>query len=123
MTRTILTIAIPAFLILSQLPAQAGPNDRQGGVGKGAGQGMREEMRKRFDQNGDGKLAPQELAAARQAMQARGKDRPANGGPGKGDGANRDAVLKRFDKDGDGKLNDQERAAARKAMEERRNKN
>jgi hypothetical protein len=75
----------------------------------------------RFDQDGDGKLSPQEMSAARQAMQARAI--PGKGGLGQvGNGSMRDAVMKRFDKDGDGKLNDDERAAARKAMDNRRNK-
>jgi len=81
-----------------------------------------------LDKNGDGKLDPTEMAAARQAMQGQGfpgagKGGPGMGkgpgGPGEGNGPGREAILKRFDKNGDGQLDETERAAARKAMEER----
>jgi hypothetical protein len=65
----------------------------------------------RFDEDRDGKLSEQELAAMRQEMQRRGPGGP--GGP-----PNREEMMKRFDKDGDGQLNDAERAAMREAMQQ-----
>ena len=64
----------------------------------------RQELLKRFDKNGDGRLDEEERAAARNRRGKRGKGRFAE-------------VLKKFDKDGDGKLNDEERAQARRARE------
>src|SRR5204863_3860772 len=89
----------------------------------------------------DGKLSPQEQAAAMTAFQ---KARASGGGPATGGlpaaGANpsgipagggfgapeagneggktrgRDAMIKRFDKNGDGKLSDDEKAEAQKAL-------
>ena len=90
-------------------PGQPGrPGQPGGGDGK-----MREEVLKRFDKNGDGKLNDEEKAAAKKAHDERGG----------GDGKMREEILKRFDKDGDGKLNDEEKAAAKKAHDERVNKN
>ncbi|MFO1041795.1 MAG: EF-hand domain-containing protein [Planctomycetaceae bacterium] len=113
-----------SVLVIFAGMAQAAPNGKPGPPGKGPGQ----ELLKRFDKNGDGKLDPTEMAAARQAMQGQGfpgagKGGPGMGkgpgGPGEGNGPGREAILKRFDKNGDGQLDETERAAARKAMEER----
>ncbi|MEI8380819.1 MAG: EF-hand domain-containing protein [Planctomycetota bacterium] len=112
------------FASASLAQAQFGPNGKPGPQGKGPGR----ELLKRFDKNGDGKLDPTELAAARQAMQGQGFPGAGKGGPGMGkgpggsgdgNGPDREAILKRFDKNGDGQLDETERAAARKAMEER----
>ena len=65
----------------------------------------RQELLKRFDKNGDGRLDEEERIAARRQRAKKGKGRFAE-------------VLKRFDKDGDGKLNDEERAQARRAREQ-----
>lgn len=123
----ILAVALP----LGHAQAAPGPFGKGGLAGnKGSGPSpeMREQLRKRLDQNGDGKLDPQELAAGRQAMQARqgqgalGQGKPGNEkGPGLGNGPKRETILQRFDKNSDGKLDEQERAAARKAFEERKN--
>ena len=61
----------------------------------------REEIMKKFDKNGDGKLSEDEKAEIRKTM------------------ANRQVpphILEKFDKDGDGKLSDDERAEIRKEM-------
>ncbi len=76
----------------------------------------REEIIKRFDKDGDGKLNDEEKRAAREAfMKMRG---------GKGRGGppqfNREEILKKFDKNGDGKLDDDERKAAREAFMKKR---
>lgn len=118
------SLAVVFFAGLAQ--AEPGQN------GKGGLQEKAQELRKRFDTNGNGKLDPQEMAAARQAMQAKGfpgmpgkgplgkPNGPLNGkGQGDGNGPGREAMLKRFDANGDGKLDETERAAVRKAMEER----
>ncbi len=83
----------------------------------GSNQQRREELIKRFDKNGDGKLDEEEKAAAHQAMRLQG------GGPRGLAGTNPERiaaeVLKRFDRDGDGKLNEAELGEALKAFAER----
>lgn len=91
---------------------------------KEAARPSREEMMKRFDANGDGKLDQAEREAMRAAAPDRQRgprgesaDRPARGerGPG-GPGGRGGDRMKQFDTDGDGKLNESERAAAEVAM-------
>lgn len=67
-----------------------------------------EELIKRFDKNGDGKLDEAEKAAAHKAMRREG---------GGGQGDRYKELLRRFDKNGDGRLDDAERAEAEKARE------
>ena len=64
-------------------------------TGSGEGRPSREEVMKKFDKDGDGKLSEDERAEARKAMEAR-----------------RAEMIEKFDKDGDGKLNEDERKAA-----------
>ncbi|WP_298859535.1 EF-hand domain-containing protein [uncultured Gimesia sp.] len=83
-----------------------------GGKGKGkqgkGGKGFNwEEMLKKFDKNGDGKLDETERKAA---FAARGKSGQ------KGPRMSKEEMIKKFDKDGDGKLGETERAAARKSL-------
>ena len=67
----------------------------------------REEIIKKFDKDGDGKLNEDERAEARKAWQARS-------------GGGRWAeIIKKYDKDGDGKLSDEEKAEAKKARRAR----
>jgi uncharacterized protein YqeY len=106
-------------------PAPAGekpagkPEHKEGGF-------MREEILKKFDKDGDGKLNDEEKAAAKVEMEKKrgemlkefDKD-----GDGKLSDDERKAmreamILKKFDKDGDGKLNDEEKAAAEAAHKE-----
>ena len=73
---------------------------------KGRGQRVnQEELIKRFDKNGDGRLDEQERTAARRVRGKKGKGRYAE-------------ILKRFDKDGDGRLSEEERGQARRARGE-----
>ena len=74
----------------------------------------REEMTKKFDKDGDGKLNDEEREAARKEFGGRGR------GPGGAGG--REEFMKKFDKDGDGKLSDEEREAARKEFGGRRDR-
>ena len=67
------------------------------GKGDKPGRPSREEMMKKFDKDGDGKLSDEEKAGIRKAMANRTP--PAH-------------ILEKFDKDGDGKLNPEERRAA-----------
>ena len=69
----------------------------------------REEVLKKFDKDGDGKLSEEEKGEFAKAMASRGRKLPPH-------------LMEKFDKDGDGKLNEEERADARKAMEARRKK-
>ena len=70
----------------------------------------REEIIKKFDKDGDGKLNDEEKAELRKKMAVRsggGRKLPP-------------FLMKKFDKDANGKLSDEEKAEARKAMEARR---
>lgn len=71
------------------------------GKGDKPGRPSREEMMKKFDKDGDGKLSDEEKAEIRKAMANRTP--PAH-------------ILEKFDKDGDGKLSDEEKAGMRKEM-------
>ena len=78
--------------------------------GSKEGRPSREEIIKKFDKDGDGKLNEEEKAELRKKMAERsggGRKLPP-------------FLMKKFDKDGDGKLSDEEKAEARKAMEARR---
>ena len=88
--------------------------EREGGKKGGPPEGRpsREEVMKKFDKDGDGKLSEEERAAARAEMQKR---REAGGLKGKGSEKQAE-MLKKFDKDGDGKLSEDERTAMREAM-------
>ena len=88
----------------AEKPAPAGekPAGKSGEHKDGPGGFMREEMMKKFDKDGDGKLSDDERKAMHDAY-----------------------MLKRFDKNGDGKLSDEEKATAetaRKEMEAKRGK-
>lgn len=94
-------------LTLLAVPARAQNEMKAADTPAGAG-GRRkanyQELIKRHDKNGDGRLDEEEKAAAHAAMRKAG-----------GEGNDRrQQLLKRFDKDGDGRLNDAERAAAEK---------
>ena len=70
--------------------------EKGGKKGEGReGRPSREEVMKKFDKDGDGKLSEGERAEMRKAMEARRKE-----------------FMAKFDKDGDGKLNEEERKAA-----------
>jgi len=106
-------------------PGKGGGAARKGRGADGAGF---QELIKRFDKDGDGKLSDAEKAAAREGMGKGGRPGAAGGPPGrKPGGAGGPAaggrggeLLKRFDKDGDGQLSEQEKAAAREAFQGRR---
>ena len=68
--------------------------------GSPEGRLSKEEMIKKFDKDGDGKLSKKERAEIRRRIPQ--------------------VLVKKFDKDEDGKLNDEERAEARQAMEARK---
>lgn len=68
----------------------------------------RDDLIKKFDTNGDGKLDEQEKEAAKKEFQ--GKRGAGNRAGGMAE------LIKKFDKNGDGKLDDQEREAAHKEM-------
>ena len=87
----------------------AKPQNGQKKRGSGEGRPSRQEVMKKFDKDGDGKLNEEEKAELRKKMAERGAGRRIP-----------PLVLEKFDKDGDGKLNEAERALARKAMEARR---
>lgn len=88
-----------ALLLISVLSLATGiiAKPEKGGKKPGSGEGRpsREEVMKKFDKDGDGKLNEDERAEARKAMEAR-----------------RAEMIEKFDKDGDGKLNEEERKAA-----------
>ena len=73
----------------------------KGGKGDRSGRPSREEMMKKFDKDGDGKLSEDEKAEIRKSLGNRKP--PAH-------------ILEKFDKDGDGKLCENEKAEIRKEM-------
>ena len=99
---------LAATMLAGGLCAYAEKEERKKG-GPPEGRPSREELLKKFDKDGDGKLNDAERAELRKAMASKG-------------GARRlpPQLMKKFDKDGDGKLNEDERAEMRKAMEARR---
>ena len=68
----------------------AAPDGKKKSPGEGKRFPNREQMIKKFDKDGDGKLSEEERAAVREEMKGR-----------KGE------LLAKFDKDGDGELNDE----------------
>lgn len=91
---------------------EAAPADRSAQLEK-----RRQELLKRFDLNGDGRLDDKEKAAMKEAMKQEpvlhgegdiGSLSAAPGEPGPGDNRFVKELLKRFDKDGDGKLDEAE---------------
>ena len=74
-----------------------------------ANKDRRQEILKRFDANGDGKLDATEREAAKAAMPERRGDGPKDGVAGK----IRERAKDRLDTDGDGKISESERAAMR----------
>ena len=94
--KLLLTLSIsvyPSFGLIAK-PEKKGKGDRPG-------RPSREEMMKKFDKDGDGKLSDEEKAEIRKAMANRKP--PAH-------------ILEKFDKDGDGKLSDDEKAEMRQEM-------
>lgn len=91
--------AVPARA-QQEMPAADTPDKLAGPMKKNY-----QELIKRHDKNGDGRLDEEEKAAAHAAMRKEG---------GGGQGDRRKQLLKRFDKNGDGRLDDTERAAAEK---------
>jgi uncharacterized membrane protein YebE (DUF533 family) len=74
-----------------------------------AANGIRAFLLKKFDTNHDGKVDPQERAAAVEAFKAKHPRLY-------------EAIMKRFDANGDGKLDEQERAAIKAKLQELRQK-
>ena len=95
------------ILYLSFCVGLSAEPERKGKKGGSEGRPSREEMLKKFDKDGDGKLSEEEKGELRKVMASRGRKLPPH-------------LMEKFDKDGDGKLNEDERAEARKGMEARR---
>lgn len=78
----------------------------------GGGRGNREEMIKKYDKDGDGKLSENERAAMREDMKNRRGDKgkpngdkgPDKGGAGYGERPTPEQIVKKYDKDGSGEL-------------------
>ncbi|MGB0328521.1 MAG: EF-hand domain-containing protein [Akkermansiaceae bacterium] len=126
LTTTIVALASCAL-------AQAEPDQEKRQKPRGPRQ-VPEEILKRFDADGDGKLNEKERAAAMEARKAEMQARKAEmlkRFDADGDGelskeerkaameARKAEILERYDTDGDGKLNEKEREAARKDMPRR----
>ncbi len=92
------------------------PDRRPGPDGGPPDRPSREEMLKKFDKDGDGKLNKEEQAALREEF---AKNR-GQGGPGQGQRKLPPELLKKFDKDGDGELNEEEKGAMREEFTKRR---
>lgn len=105
---------LATVMLTCGLSAKPERPEREGGKKGGPPEGRpsREEVMKKFDKDGDGKLSDDEKAELRKAMANRG-------GPSGGRRPTPE-LMKKFDKDGDGKLSEDEKAELRKAMEARR---
>jgi Ca2+-binding EF-hand superfamily protein len=116
-TSTVSPLLLTALLLA--VPALAQNEMNPSGKDAGASGEMKknhQEMIKKYDQNGDGRLDDDEKAAAHAAMRkGDGKKGAAKKGS---EGERRKQWLERFDKDGDGKLNAAERSEAEKAREQ-----
>ena len=97
-----LLLAVPAWA-QQEMPAADTPDEAAGRMKKNY-----QELIKRHDKNGDGRLDEEEKAEAHAVMRKEGGGRQ---------GDRRKQLLKRFDKNGDGRLDDTERAEAEKARE------
>ncbi|MBM4038851.1 MAG: EF-hand domain-containing protein [Planctomycetes bacterium] len=93
--KKLMLIAAMALIGLPALAADEGAP----GPGKGLRERIRERVLEKFDKDADGKLGPQERAAAREALV--------------------DRVMQRFDKDGDGKLSREELTQALGALRQK----
>jgi Ca2+-binding EF-hand superfamily protein len=92
------------------------PGRRPGPDGAPPDRPSREELLKKFDQDGDGKLNKEEQAALREEFaKTRGQ-----GGTDRGPRRLPPQILKKFDKDGDGELSEEERGAMREEFAKRR---
>ncbi len=98
-------VAIIHFALVAETPAQA--PERPGRPA--AGSDAQQLLLKRFDDNGNGRLDPAEIARARTQMSTN---------RGNSDQA-REMILKRFDANGNGQLEPAEMAKAREAMQGR----
>lgn len=85
----------------------AAPDGKKKSSGEGKDFPSREEIIKKFDKDGDGKLRDAEGEKIRKKLPEKGRKLPPQ-------------ILAKFDKDGDGELNDEEREAAKKAWEARK---
>lgn len=85
----------------------AAPDGKKKSSGEGKDFPSREEIIKKFDKDGDGKLRDAEREKIRKKLPGKGRKLPPQ-------------ILAKFDKDGDGELNDEEREAAKKAWEARK---
>ena len=84
-----------------------------------AGRPTRDEMIKRFDQDGDGQLNEAERQKGREEMRRKWADKAGPRGPG-GEGMRK--MQQRHDRNGDGQLDETERREARKAMKKMRHR-
>jgi hypothetical protein len=102
MSRWILGFVCVASLLCVSVASAQEEGAKKGRRGGPRGGGFnREEVIKKYDKDGDGKLSDDEKAEARKDMEADMAKR-------------REEMTKKYDKDGDGKLNDEERAELRK---------
>jgi len=93
-------LLLAALLACLSLPALAADDQAPApGPAKGLRGRIREKVIEKFDKDGDGKLAPEERAAAREALA--------------------DRIMQRFDADGDGKLSREELSQALAALRQK----
>ncbi len=105
-----LAMAVMGSLTLAQAgKGECCEKEKQSRKNKEGQRPSREEMKQRFDADGDGKLNEEERTAARKASKKHERKQK-----------KRKKTLKRFDADGDGKLNEEERTAARKASKKKK---
>ena len=114
MSRHLISIGLAGVVMLSAGWARA--EGANGAKGNAAGKAVvRQELLAKYDKNGNGKLDPDELAAAKADM-AKKREKAAKGAKG----LTAEAVLKKYDTNGDGKLDAAELSAMIKDLQAKR---
>lgn len=111
LSATLITATAIAQSEMSPKDDKAAPTDKSG-----MNHPKRQELLKKYDKNGDGRIDDNELADARAEMRKSGSDESTTRME------RQKKLLKEFDKNGDGKLDEAERAQADKAIQNFREK-
>lgn len=114
-------VAATLFLAAGWMHAQEAMADAAGSTGAMSGGGRGDQILKKFDKNGDGRIDEDERADAQEMMLKERTDKQAAKAAvtGEDPAQLRARLLERFDTNKDGRLSEEERAAAQKFAEDR----